>query len=155
MYLKKSHQSNLRQGRYDESGLFYFITAIIKNREDLLSNPVSAQIVLDAIRWLDRQERIALVVSVVMPDHIHFVAQLKDTTLPKLMHSLKSYTANEINKVLGRNGQVWESGYYERGIRDEESLMELVRYCLENPVRKGLVGDFRNYPYWYCIFDLE
>lgn len=87
-----------------------------------------------------------------MPDHLHFVIQLKDTTLSRLMHSLKSYTSNEINKALGRRGQVWERQYYERGIRNEESLMEVVKYCLENPVRKGLVNDFRKYDYWYCMY---
>ncbi|MBI2487613.1 MAG: transposase, partial [Deltaproteobacteria bacterium] len=74
MPFKKSRQSNLRQGRYDESGLFYFLTAIIKDRESLLSNPAAAQIVLDALKWLNQEERISLVASVVMPDHIHFVA---------------------------------------------------------------------------------
>lgn len=155
MPFKKSHQSNLRQGRYDKSGLFYFLTAVIKDRESLLSNPTAAQIVLDALKGLNQEERISPVASVVMPDHIHFVAQLRDTTLTKLMHSLKSYTANEINKALGRSGQVWERQYYERGIKDEESLIEVVKYCLKNPVRKGLVDDFRQHPHWYCVYDLE
>ena len=150
----KPRQKSLRLGRYSDEGLFYFLTIITKDRKTLFLNPTIAEIVLDALKWLDQNGRITLVAAVVMPDHLHFVVQLKGTTLPKLMHSLKSYTANEINKAIGRVGHVWERQYYERGIRDEESLMEVVKYCLENPVRKGLVDDFRKYPHWYCMFEL-
>lgn len=90
----------------------------------------------------------------IMPDHLHFVAQLKDTTLSRLMHSLKSYTSNEINKILGRYSHVWDRHYYESGIRGEQALIEKVEYCLKNPERKGLVEDFREYSYWYCMYDI-
>jgi REP element-mobilizing transposase RayT len=145
-------QKGLRQGRYNEGDLFYFLTTITKDRKTFFLHPPAAEIALDALKWLDQNGRITLVAAVVMPDHLHFVIQLKDTTLSRLMHSLKSYTSNEINKALGRRGQVWERQYYERGIRNEESLMEVVKYCLENPVRKGLVNDFRKYDYWYCMY---
>ena len=150
----KPHQKSLRLGRYGDEGLFYFLTTIAKDRETFFLHPPSAKIVLNALKWLDQQGKITLVSAVVMPDHLHFIAQLKDTTLSKLMHSLKSYTANEINKALERKGPVWERQYYERGIRNEELLMEVVIYCLENPVRKGLVDDFRKYNHWYCMFEL-
>src|SRR3970040_1224236 len=148
------HQKSLRLGRYGDEGLFYFLTTITKDRETFFLHAPSAKIVLNALKWLDQQGKITLVSAVVMPDHLHFIAQLKDTTLSKLMHSLKSYTANEINKALERKGPVWERQYYERGIRNEELLMEVVRYCLENPVRKGLVDDFRKYPYLYCKYSI-
>ncbi len=37
-----------------------------------------------------------------MPDHLHFIVALKTDSLPKLMHSLKSYTAKQVNAVLNR-----------------------------------------------------
>lgn len=150
----KPHQETLRQGRYSEAGLFYFLTIVTKGRKNFFLQPPAAEIVLEAVKWLDQHGRIMLVAAVVMPDHLHFVAQLKDTTLSKLMHSLKSYTAKEINKALGRRGEVWERQYYERGIRDQHSLIEIVEYCLGNPVRKGLVDDFKKYPYWYCMYSI-
>lgn len=81
-------------------------------------------------------------------------APTEHTILSTVMHSLKSFTANEINKALGRRGQVWERGYYEKGLRDEKALLKTARYCLENPVREGLVDDFRRYPYWHCIYEV-
>jgi hypothetical protein len=29
-----------------------------------------------------------------------------------------------------------------------------VSYCLENPLRKGLVGNFKEYPHWYCAYEV-
>ena len=72
-----------------------------------------------------------------MPDHLHFVAELKTDTLPKLMHSLKSYTAKQVNALLNRQGSLWQDQYHEHAIRREENLNEVVLYMLHNPVRAG------------------
>ena len=85
-----------------------------------------------------------------MPDHLHFVAELHMETLSELMHSLKSYTARKINVILKRRGQLWQAQYYDHAIRKDEVLHDVVVYCLNNPVRAGLVTDFHQYPYWYC-----
>jgi REP element-mobilizing transposase RayT len=148
------HQRSLRNGRYIEAGLFYFLTSVTKDRSPFFLKSHAALTVLDALKWLDQKDRILLVVAVVMPDHLHFIAQLRDKTLSRLMHSLKSYTANEINKILGRRGNVWERQYYESGIRCEQALKEKSEYCLKNPERRGLVEDFREYPYWYCRYEV-
>ena len=150
----ESHQKSLRRGRYDESGFYYFLTTVTQNRRPIFLEHATAQIVLNSLKWLNDNDRITLIAAVVMPDHVHFIIELKSTSLVKLMHSLKSYTANEINRVLGQKGHVWESQYYERGIKDESTLNSLIRYCLENPVRKGMVSDYREYRFWYCSYDV-
>ena len=92
----------------------------------------------------------------VMPDHIHAVFQLgKRQTLSQLMQSLKRYTATQINTHLTRKGSLWQENYYDHGIRRDESLNKIVRYCYENPVRKGLVEAARDYPYWRCKYEME
>jgi putative transposase len=71
-------------------------------------------------------------------------------SLPTLMHSLKSYTAKQINAVLNRKGQLWQDQYHEHAIRKDEVLTEIVNYMLHNPVRAGLVKGLHDYPFWYC-----
>ena len=88
--------------------------------------------------------------AVLMPDHLHCVAELKTIGLPKLMHSLKSFTAKRVNAVLNRQGSLWQDQYYEHAIRKDENLNEVVLYMLHNPVRAGLATDFHTYPFWYC-----
>ncbi len=76
----------------------------------------------------------------IMPDHLHFIPFLSEgEELPKVMHSLKSFTAKEINKNLRRSGKVWQDGYHGHGIRDEQDMLIRLRYMIENPVRKGIV----------------
>ena len=91
----------------------------------------------------------------IMPDPIHAVIELGcGQTLASVMHSLKSFTAKKINVLLGETGVVWQAEYYDRGVRGEESLNEIIRYCYENPVRKGLAKRARDYPYWWCKFKI-
>jgi len=42
---------------------------------------------------------------------------------------------------------LWHLSYYDHVIRNDEEIKTAARYILENPVRKGLVKDFRGYPF--------
>lgn len=145
---------SLRKGRASILGQPYFITSTIHERKDLLSNNQANGIVAGALNWLQDNNRIDLLAYVIMPDHLHFIAILKSGTLPEIMHSLKSYTSKNINKTLEREGRVWQEQYYDHSIRKEEDLKEVVHYCLNNPVRKRIVKNFRDYPYWYCKWEI-
>ena len=71
------------------------------------------------------------------------------------MLGLKSYTANECNKILDRNGQFWQHESYDHYIRNNKELNFYVDYVLKNPVKAGLV---RNPELWegtWLISDLH
>ena len=55
------------------------------------------------------------------------------------MHSLKSYTANRANEVLGRSGQFWQHESYDHWVRDTDELCRIAEYISLNPVKAGLV----------------
>ena len=59
--------------------------------------------------------------------------------LASIMHSLKSYTAHEANKILGRSGQFWLHESYDHWVRDHEELERIVEYIAYNPVKANLV----------------
>lgn len=109
-----------------------------------LSDPAVAALVADALRFFDGQ-RYALTAYVVMPNHLHTVLQplLNPKVgamwgLDSLLHSIKSYTAQESNKHLGRKGEFWQREYYDHLIRDERDWTRCVEYTLNNPVTAGL-----------------
>ncbi len=58
--------------------------------------------------------------------------------LSEIMHSLKSYTAHEANKLLGREGSFWQHESYDHWVRDEDELERIVAYINANPVKAGL-----------------
>ena len=63
-----------------------------------------AQLVENALRHFDG-ERYLLGSYVIMPNHVHvLVHPAWNTNLPDILHSWKSFTANEANKILGRSG---------------------------------------------------
>jgi putative transposase len=76
----------------------------------------------------------------VMPNHVHvIVEQAEGWPLSGIVHSWKSYTANQINRVLGRAGALWHREYFERFMRDDDHLSATIAYVENNPVAAGLV----------------
>jgi REP element-mobilizing transposase RayT len=48
----------------------------------------------------------------------------------------------------------WQSNFYDHVIRKDESLLEICLYILNNPVRKGMVSNWGEYPYSRMVDDL-
>ena len=74
------------------------------------------------------------------------VPAIKGEDLASVLHSWKSYTANEANAISETHGKFWWREYYDHCIRDEEELARSIRYVIENPVKAGL-GEW---PYIWC-----
>jgi REP element-mobilizing transposase RayT len=93
----------------------------------------------------DHGKRICLYAAVVMPDHVHLLLlPLRDRNgwpfpLVDILQCLKSATGHRINKVLHREGPVWEEESFDHVLRSDESLKEKCEYIRQNPVREGLV----------------
>jgi hypothetical protein len=62
--------------------------------------------------------------------------------------------SKKIRSLLKFQGQVWQAQYHDHAIRKDEVLAEVALYCLNNPVRAGVVKDFHEYPYWYCRYEV-
>jgi REP element-mobilizing transposase RayT len=84
---------------------------------------------------------------VIMPNHGHILlSPLPEYSLAAIMHSIKSFTSNFANKVLGRKGRFWSPEYFDRFIRDRAHYAKTVKYIENNPVKAGLCstpGDWR------------
>ena len=81
-----------------------------------------------------------------MPDHLHIVGQLRNSTLARMMHTLKSYTANCL-VASGADTPVWQDGYHDHGLRDDEDYRGRVLYVMQNPLRAGLARQVEDYPF--------
>jgi REP element-mobilizing transposase RayT len=105
-----------------------------------LKNPEVAEIVEQALRHFDG-ERYFLGSYVIMPNHIHaLVRPVMEHKLSEILHSWKSFTAKEANKLLGREGAFWQDESFDHIVRDEESLEKFGRYIQENPMKAGLAA---------------
>ncbi len=89
-----------------------------------------------------------------MPDHVHliFIPLINEKarevySLAEIMDAIKGASAHLINRLLARNGRVWQEESFDRVLRCSEKLDEKVEYILDNPVRRGLVGNHEDYPW--------
>ncbi len=107
----------------------------------LLRDSRAAEIVAQALRFFDGQ-RYYVDAFVVMPNHVHVLVQpLTGFHLSEIVHSWKSYTARQINKVLGHSGTVWMQESFDRIVGDWDALVRCRAYIARNPEKARLGSD--------------
>jgi len=93
-------------------------------------------------------QRYRLLAWCVMPNHVHVLIEtLLGHTLAGILHSWKSYSASEANKILQRTGTFWFREYHDRYVRNAEHFVNVLRYIEENPVAAGLVRLAKDWPF--------
>jgi len=73
--------------------------------------------------------------------------------LALIMQSIKGRSARECNQVLGRRGQFWERESFDHVIRPGK-LRKTLLYVLNNPVKAGMVSEWREWRWNYCRKEL-
>jgi putative DNA methylase len=101
-----------------------------------LQQPEIASLVQDVLLHFDGP-RYRLHAWTVMPNHVHVLLTATDR-LDAIVHSWKSWSAHEANRILGRKGPFWQREYFDRVIRDEEHFRNCVRYVEANPSKARL-----------------
>jgi putative transposase len=113
----------------------------ILHREDITG------IIATALKFFDKQ-RYRLLAYCIMPNHVHaLIFPFKDAdgniySPAGITYSWKRYTANRINKLLDKQGSLWQRESYDRMVRDEDELCRIIEYVLQNPVKAGLVDEW-------------
>jgi putative transposase len=145
----------LTLGRHSEPGRIYSITTVTYRRRPLFLHHGMAAIVEDELRRLASSETIESIAWVVMPDHLHWLFELRQGTLAACMRLLKGRSAHEIIRIFGIHGAIWQPGYFDHALRSDESVRTHARYLLENPVRAKLTTEPMAYAFGWCRWDLN
>ncbi|HKP67974.1 MAG TPA: hypothetical protein VJV05_01745 [Pyrinomonadaceae bacterium] len=128
-----------------------------------LKNPLIARVVADSLHFHDGRSYDLHAYSL-MANHGHVLftpflneqslTEIRDPilryesnapTLGAIMRSFKGYTAREANKILGRSGQFWDAESYDHEVRNGIAFRRIEKYILNNPVKAGLVRDWRDW----------
>ncbi len=82
-----------------------------------------------------------------MPDHVHIV--LGPSPSCDIISFVGQYKnlAQRAAWQHGAAGRIWQVSFWDHFLREEESLYEVARYVLDNPVRKGIVKRWQDYPF--------
>lgn len=133
----------LKEYDYSSSGA-YFITICLQNRMPLFNNADASEMVKKWLGKIEDDNSITVDCYVIMPDHIHFILLIQKTgvaDLRKVIGWFKTMTTNEYIRGVKEDRlepfekRLWQRGYYEHIIRNEEDLNEKRKYIAENPIK--------------------
>ena len=142
----------LRQGRYSTPGQIYLVTSVTQDRQPVFSTVQLGRLVVAELKRAQEQGLAQSLAWVLMPDHLHWLVQLENGTLPGLMQQVKARSSNAINKARKSNGRLWQVSYHDKAIRREQDLLPLARYIIANPLRAKLVQSIGDYPLWDAVW---
>jgi REP element-mobilizing transposase RayT len=112
-----------------------------------LRNSDLAEMVQNALLFHD-QTKYRLAAWAVMPNHVHTLGTpCEGFGLAEIMHSVKSFTASEANKMLARSGRFWQKEYFDRYIRNPTQFARTVAYVENNPVKANLCEKPEDWPF--------
>jgi REP element-mobilizing transposase RayT len=142
---------------WQDPGAIYFLTW--NTLEGLNLEPEDRTMTLNAIRHWDAL-RWELHSTVVMPDHVHVLAQMLPLepdnpvcqlswNLSELLKSVKGFSSRSINNRKGRIGSFWQDESFDRIVRDGAEFEEKWNYIRNNPVKSGLVERPEEYEWLY------
>ena len=143
----------LRRGRHSEPGQVYLVTAVTERREPVFADPPLARALVTEMRAIHDERHVNSLAWAVMPDHVHWLIELGSMPLPAVIQRLKSRSAIAINRITGESGaRVWQRGFHDRALRQEDDLLATARYIVANPLRAGLVNRIGDYPWWDAVW---
>jgi putative DNA methylase len=120
--------------------------------ECYLRNHDVAQVVQHALLFHD-EVKYRLSAWVIMPNHVHLLCTpLSGNSLAEIMHSIKSFTSSEANKMLNRKGRFWQKEYFDRYIRNARQFARTVTYIENNPVKANLCDKPEDWPFGSASF---
>lgn len=154
------HRKSIRLSdfAYAQAGLYY-VTIVTYKRERLFGTVEQRRIVLSEIgEWVQagwheipaHHPHAVLHAFVVMPDHLHGIVEITpDSDAPHRAHAFQQVAAKSLAMIVNgfkgaitrkcrqeqRVQDVWQGGYYERVIRNEQEYAHFSDYIHGNPAR--------------------
>jgi putative transposase len=155
----------LREERYNaQKRYFARFDNLLDHSKDSprwLAEPRFAEIVAHELHIL-HPDHYCLHGYCIMSNHVHVLLDQQDipepippgdgkhyTALSHAMRLLKGRTGYACADLVGRKGAFWQHESYDHIVRDEKEFERILAYIVNNPVKAGLVNNWRDWPYTY------
>ncbi len=131
------------------------VTICTEKKQKIFNSKNNAEIIIGDLLKTSQSFRYRILCYCLMPDHLHVVLSPGDSVYPlsRFLNVFKGRTTTILRKEKGFD-KTWQRSAFDHVIRADEDLKAAVQYILNNPVRKGIVGNADDYPYCRC-FDSE
>jgi REP element-mobilizing transposase RayT len=140
---------HLKDFDYTNDNYVYFVTICAENKQHYFVNTKITKVIEDELKFREITKEINLLCYCIMPDHLHILLSLTEDyhkSLQNWVSAFKRYTTRVINELFGIK-PLWQKNFYDHVVRKEESLIKIAEYIVNNPVRKGIVSEWEEYPY--------
>jgi putative transposase len=137
----------------EEGALFHVRIALDRTKDQRsLTTASLAKSLMESAIFYERQHRWYITAFMLMPDHIHTLLSFRrDTSMSRVIGDWKHFHSHH-------NGIVWQDGYFDHRLRDDERGEELnakINYIRNNPVAAGLCAKWEDWPWWIERFALD
>jgi putative transposase len=125
----------------------YALTTTTYQRRALFVRTANAELLVKVLIHYRDQGRYQLHGFAVMPEHLHvLLTPSADQTIERSAQCIKGGFSHEVRAQYA--GEVWQPGFHEHRIRDEEDFRRQLEYIAANPVRRQLA----DYPFVHTCF---
>ncbi len=145
-------------------GHLHFVTFSCYRRQALLGRLRTRNLFVAVLGEVRRRYEFRLVGFVVMPEHVHLlisepgkgnpskvVQALKQTVSRRLRtKSGRKIAANQLSLSFGREDSCshsWQHRFYDFNVWSDKKKIEKLEYMHQNPVKRGLVRDPKDWPW--------
>ncbi|HTO19353.1 MAG TPA: transposase [Pseudomonas sp.] len=143
---------DLCKGRISLVGQIYHLTLCTHQRQPWFDDFCIARSVVRQMRRLQDEQQLDTLAWVLMPDHLHWmVSKRSGLPLSALIRLFKGRTAG-VARADCRGRRLWQRGFYDHALRQDEALTGVARYIVANPLRAGLVRQIGQYPHWDAVW---
>jgi putative transposase len=126
------------RGRTSQST--YFVSTSCWEKKNLLQSDRACQLLLDVLSHYRSLANYLLHEFVIMPDHFHLLlTPIPPTTLEKAVQLIKGGFSYRAKKELQISGEIWQTSFHDRRVRNTSEYDEFKGYIWNNPVVAGLV----------------
>ena len=128
-----------------------FVTCVTKNRYPYLKSRKEVNLFFMTLAKVNEIKPFKLLAFVILPDHFHWLMKVDDSSenFSKIMHSIQRNST--LNYKRAHNNQtpikIWQRGFWDHMIRDENDLERHFDYIHWNPVKHGYIVKPEKWPY--------
>jgi putative transposase len=128
-----------------------FVTCVTKNRYPYLKSRKDVNLFLMTLAKVNEIKPIKLLAYVILPDHFHWLMKVDDSSgnFSKIMHSVKRNFTQNYKRAhnIQISISIWQRGFWDHVIRDENDLERHFDYIHWNPVKHGYIVKPEEWPY--------
>jgi putative transposase len=128
----------------------FFVTTKASMGRRLLQSERNARLFIDVLRSYVAARKFQVHDLVIMPDHVHLLLTVHDNmTIERAMQLMRGRFSYRLKKEFGYSGEVWQRGFSEVRVDNQESFLQHRKYIAENPIKAGLADSPEEFPYFF------